>query len=82
MEFTRSQANDILAKIKEPALTAREWETMETTNEIYSELSKVIQNLRGGAGAAFYKLRRAAYENGITLEKKEWSNVFIGAVIE
>ena len=82
MAFTRSQANEILAKIKEPALTDREFKTMTVSNEIYSELSKVIQNLRGGAGAAFHKLKRTAYENGITLEKKVWSNVFIGGVVE
>jgi hypothetical protein len=79
--FIKSEANAILKEIKEPALTAAEFKTMQTANEIYSELAKVIQD-RGGAGSAFYKLRRKAYENGVILQKKEFSNVFIGAVLE
>jgi hypothetical protein len=80
--WTRDTADTVLSNINEPALTDVEFSSMDVTAEIYGELSKVIQNYRGGAGAAYEKLAADAKINGVLLIKKQYSNVFIGEVLE
>ncbi|MDR3243815.1 MAG: hypothetical protein LBT79_03605 [Elusimicrobiota bacterium] len=80
--FTREQADIIFNNIKEPMLTDAEFAAMDASREMYREVSKVIQNLRGGVGSAYAKLVIDAKINGVILDKKEYSNIFIGAVLE
>ncbi|MDR0485698.1 MAG: hypothetical protein LBH29_03110 [Elusimicrobiota bacterium] len=81
--WTREQADIILvSNIREPALTDAEFAVIDTSKEIYGELSKILQNQRGGVGSAYQKLKADAKINGIDLDKKEYSNVYLGAVLD
>ncbi|MDR3050015.1 MAG: hypothetical protein LBV16_09345 [Elusimicrobiota bacterium] len=82
MAFSRDDADEILSGINEPALTDIEFEGMDTDDEIYSQLSLIIQELRGGVGSAYQKLAKDAKKHGVILGKKEYSNILIGLVVE
>lgn len=68
--------------IDEPALTDFECLSCDREAEIYNEIAKVLQNMRGGVGSAFEKLKAAAESAGVEITGKKYSNVFIGAVVE
>lgn len=80
--FTKEDVNNILDIIAEPRVTEVEFSSMNQVAEIYSETSKMIQSFRGGEGSAFWKLKTLAEQNGVTITKEEYSNIFIGASLE
>jgi hypothetical protein len=78
----RDQLDELLTDIGEPMTTDEEWASVDAGGELYAQTAKLIQTFRGGIGAAFEKLAAKAKLNGINLDKKQWSNVYIGGVLD
>jgi hypothetical protein len=77
--FNKQDVDNILRQIGQPNSTHTEMSTMDTSADIYQEIAIMLQTHRGGIGTGLEKLQLLSSGK---IVPEEFSNIFIGAVLD